>query len=296
VAGIEVQSMRLMAEINTSPNKMRRDFCQAIEVVFSLPLNTAIDLRRYFSDCAAWCAARFGQDNILSADVHLDESAPHCHVLIAPIQDGRWVGGKLIDRSNTHALRESFKRNVANGYGLRMVDKMQGTQKANAIVMVLKAIEAGHREVIAMPLWQPLRQSIERDPAPFVAALGLMLGEKTPAKPKTMAQIFTSTGKGPKRETLHLPKTKPIGIDRHGAANIAAPMKPIGIVRRLPKPITIADSTKNNQSLSCVGFASPEYLNGLADEQWYLNQAAHQRDDGYTVERDFDTASVDVPS
>ncbi|WP_290871942.1 plasmid recombination protein [Aquabacterium sp.] len=64
-----------------------------LEAVFSLARTTQIDLRAYFTDCVRWAADYFGGwQNILSADVHLDEGAPHCHVLILPILEGRLRG------------------------------------------------------------------------------------------------------------------------------------------------------------------------------------------------------------
>ena len=291
-AGVVALAARLMAIINTSPDKMRRDYCQAVEIVFSLPPTTTIDAAQYFADCVAWCRERFGADNILSADVHLDESAPHCHALIAPIHDGRWVGSSLIDRTNTQALRESFEREVAAVYGLRMMDRLTGRRKSDAVAMVLAHIEKHERAVIASPLWQPLRQAIERNPAPFVACLGLELTDRTPAKQKTMAQIFTSPGKGAKRETLHLPKPNPIGI-----AASAKPVNPIGIDRHLSvtkpataNPIGIENRAEKHQSLSCVGI-------GFSKQRiaaYSIADSSGLKDDGRTVERDLDASPPDL--
>jgi hypothetical protein len=213
-ASVLTKAAKLMADVGSAPEKMRRDYCQAVEIVFSLPANTKLDTAEYFKACVAWCSERFGSGNILSADVHHDEAAPHCHALIAPIQAGRWMGGRLIDRTNTQNMRESFGRQVAAVYGLRMFDKLAGKLKADAVATVLKEVEKSHRTVIASNLWQPLRQAIERNPAPFIASMGLELAEAPAKKMRTMAQIFTSTGKGAKRETLHLSKSNPIGIER----------------------------------------------------------------------------------
>jgi hypothetical protein len=258
VGGVLALAAQLMADIGTSPEKMRRDYCQAVEVVFSLPAATTIDTAQYFVDCVAWCRERFGDGNILSADVHHDESAPHCHALNAPIQDARWVGGKLIDRRvNTPAMRDSFGRQIAAKYGLSMVDKMTGKRKGDAVALVLADIEMHQRAVIASNLWQPLRQAIERNPAPFIASMGLAVVDRPAKKMKTMAQIFTSTGKGAKRETLHLQKQNPKGIKPNlKSAN------PVGIdgeiTARKPaiaNPLGIKNGGEKLQSLSCVGIA-----------------------------------------
>ena len=242
-ADVVAKALQLMERIGTSPDKMRRDYCQAVEIVFSLPAETAIDTQRYFADCFKWCCLRFGNENILSADVHLDESTPHCHALIAPIQSGRWVGGKVIDRTNTKALQESFVKRVASVYGLKMVERLTGKRKGDAVAMVLKHIENNDRGLLQSSAWVAIRQAIEHNPAPFIAAMGIELADKPQAKLKRMEQIFTSTGKGAKRETLHLPKRNPIGIASQ--ANNPAQANPIGI----------QNNGEKHRSLSCVGIA-----------------------------------------
>ena len=249
-AGVVAMALQLMESIGISPDKKRRDYCQAIEIIFSLPARTTIDIKRYFPDCFEWCCARFGAENILSVDVHLDESNPHCHALIAPIQSGRWVGGKLIDHTNTKVMTESFLKQVASVYGLKMGEKLTGSCKWEAVAMVLEYIENHDRGLLQSPAWPPIRQAIERNPAPFLTAYEIKLENKPPAKLKTMAQIFTSPGKGAKRETLHLPKRNPLGIDAQ--ANKPAQANPIGFQNKGEK----------NQSLSCVGIA--HFKNSLA--------------------------------
>ena len=242
-AGVVAKALQLMESIGTNPDKMRRDYCQAVEIVFSLPAETAIDTQRYFTDCFTWCCLRFGAENILSADVHLDESTPHCHALIAPIQSGRWVGGKVIDRTNTKALQLSFAKQVASVYGLKMAERLAGSRKGEAVAKLLGHIDKHDRGLFLSPTWQPLRQAIERNPAPFLTAYGLELENKLPASLKTMAQIFTSAGKGAKRETLHLPKRNPIGI----ASQVNKPAQ--------ENPIGIQNKNEEHRSLSCVGIA-----------------------------------------
>jgi hypothetical protein len=249
-AGVVAMALQLMESIGISSDKMRRDYCQAIEIIFSLPANTTIDIKRYFFDCFAWSCARFGDENILSVDVHLDESTPHCHALIAPIQSGRWVGGKPINRSNTKALSESFLKQVASMYGLKMVERLTGKRKGDALATVLGYIENHDRGLLQSLAWPPLRQAIERNPVPFLTAYGIELENKPPAQLKTMVQIFTSPGKGEKRERLYLPERNPIGI----ASKVNKPSQ--------ANPGGIQNNSDKNQSLSCVGIAN--FANSIA--------------------------------
>ena len=249
-AGVVAMASQLMASIGTSTEKMRSDYCQAIEIVFSLPANTVIDIDRYFAHCFEWCCARFGVENILCVDVHLDESTPHCHALIAPIQSGRWVGGKPIDRTNTKAMSESFSKQVASVYGLKMAERLTGKRKGDAVAKVLGHIENSDRGLLQSSAWVAIRQAIERNPAPFLTAYGIEMENKPSANLKTMAQIFTSAGKGAKRETLYLPKRNPLGI----TSQLCKPLQ--------ANTIGIQNKGEKNQSLSCVGIA--HFQNSIA--------------------------------
>ena len=246
-AGVVAMASQLMESIGISPDKMRHDYCQALEFVFSLPANTTIDIERYFADCFEWCSERFGVENILSVDIHLDESTPHCHALIAPIQSGHWVGGKPIDRTNTKAMSESFSKQVASLYGLKMAERLTGKRKGDAVAKVLGHIENSDRELLQSSAWVAIRQAIERNPAPFLTAYGLELDNKQPTNLKTMAQIFTSAGKGAKRETLHLPKRNPIGIEARANKPTQA-NKPA----QANKPIQANNPTQANNSCTRI--------------------------------------------
>lgn len=247
-------AVQRLGSVGLTHNKMRRDYCQAVEVMFSLPAGTPIDTRRYFDDCLTFCAARFGVDNIMAADVHLDEANPHLHILIAPIEGGRWAGGAVITKDRVKAMREAFSK-IAGRYGLKMSERLTGSRKGEAVAMVLQAIETGHSALFQSPLWQPVRKAIERNPEPFMASLSLTLTDRPAKKLKTMTQIFTSPGKGAKRETLHLSKRNPIGIE-----SPAKPSNPIGIDRALTgrneapaKPIGIEKQGCKKRSPPCVG-------------------------------------------
>ena len=289
VAGVLGLAAQLMTDIDHKPK--RRDYCQAVEVVFSLPPTTTIDTAQYFAACVAWCCERFGAGNILSADVHHDESAPHCHALIAPIQGGKWTGGKMIEREPYREMRESFGRQVAAVYGLSMAERLTGKRRAHAVAMVLGHIENHDRGLLQSPAWVGIRQAIERDPATFTTAYELQLADTPAKKMKTMAQIFTSTGKGPKRETLRLRKPNPIGIEPSPKT-----ANPIGIDGKetvmkpaIANPIGIENRGVKVQSLSCEGLLSRSAV--LLQIQEQTRTVA--KDDGRTVERDFDAPAPD---
>ncbi len=268
----------------------RKDYTQAIEVVFSLPAESEIGRAEYFAACVAWCAGRFGDENILSADVHLDQAVPHCHALIAPIQAGEWVGHKLLQQDAYKAMRDDFQEAVAGKYGLRMPERLKGARKADAVAMVLQNIKNHDRALLSSPAWESIRRAIERDAGPFLTAYGLELKD-APAKPtKTMHEIFQGPGKGAKkeRETLHLRRSNPKGIEpsptRANPIGIEAKEALMETVTSNPKGIEGRFQTggQKTQSLSCVGIE----LSGVCLEWLGLGLSRESGVEGRTVELD----------
>ncbi|MDX3908023.1 MAG: plasmid recombination protein [Pigmentiphaga sp.] len=104
--------------------RQRSDGVRAIEFVFSLPKGAFREERPYFAACLGWVADGFGGlVNIMSADVHLDEGAPHMHVLVLPLVGNRLVGSDLVGGpSKLRALQQSFRKRVAEPFGFDGVE------------------------------------------------------------------------------------------------------------------------------------------------------------------------------
>ena len=199
--------------------KLRRDFTQAVEVVFSLSPDTTVNIVDFFRRCVIWAGDQFGVDNILTADIHRDQAAPHCHVLVLPLVNGRMVGSKLIDRPATAKLHTAFA-SVAKEFGLMPPPaNLSGASRLNGTQMVLARLESTQDAILRSALWDTTRDAIKANPAPYMAALGI---NRDVVKPKaalrTMAQIFTSPGRGPKVE-----QQKPIGLEHNSSRNRTLP-------------------------------------------------------------------------
>ena len=142
--GVQAQAGALLDAAKIDTSKMRRDYCQAIELMFSLPLDATPEPVEYFRRCLDWIAIEMRLP-VLSAVVHLDQAKPH--VLLLPMRDGKHVGSYPIGIAALRALRESFFNMVAGPAGLkRQGAKMAGTVKRLAVATVLKTCEAQGRQ------------------------------------------------------------------------------------------------------------------------------------------------------
>lgn len=199
--------------------KDRKNGVLGVELVFSLPTNHELDVIEYFTACAHWAGAAFGGlDNIISVDIHRDEAQDHAHVLLVPLIDGRLRGSDAIGgKRNMSELQAKFYKDVASGFGFcKPRSKLSGHHKANINREVLDKLR--NDPAAKSAAWAVIRDTVERDPMPYALALGI--DTTTPAKPgKTMAQIFTSTGKGRKKEN-------PIGNQTIKPYRVSAPPEP----------------------------------------------------------------------
>lgn len=255
-AQVQALAMSLMAAAGLHPDAMRRDHVQALEFVFSLPPSSRVDRAAYFARCLAWLMGALPLP-VLSAVSHADEVAPHLHVLLLPLADGVYAGGKPVERPKLLRLRESFFNVVAGPAGLqRESAKLRGEPKRWAVAAVLARCEAMGLPAANGPLWPVLMVAIERDPTAAVRALGIEL-----AAPKDrQAQA------GP----------NPIGIE---GDTMSSKANPIGIGKQREKM----------QSLSCVGIdpkptlkTAPEFRPGRAPampEQAHADRAKADADD-----------------
>lgn len=179
--------------------RIRKDAVIAIEVLFSLPVAAEeIPIIEYFEDCLAWTLEQFKPGEILTADIHFDEAAPHMHVILLAITASALHGAKIKgNKYGNHLRQQHFCDNVAAKYGLQKPPaRLSKSDRVKAAKKVLSAIESSADPLTQSSHFQLIKRAIEEDPAPWAQSLGIEI-EVTPAEKRTFVQIMTSKGKGP---------------------------------------------------------------------------------------------------
>lgn len=173
-AGVVALADQVASQAGIDLKAMRRDHCQAVELVFSVAADAGIDDGGYFRDCLQWAERVFPGVAVLAADIHRDESAPHAHILLSPIKGGKFVGSALIGRVELAKLRESFWQEVAGPAGFRRSGgKLCGASKEAARMAVVKRLELLQAPELRGPLWNITAKQIAADPLPYLIALGI---------------------------------------------------------------------------------------------------------------------------
>ncbi len=75
--------------------------------------------KEFFRDCVMCFAERYGEENIISAVVHMDETNPHIHLNLIPVLNGRLCSKQLFDRKALRELQTDFHEKVGKKWGLK---------------------------------------------------------------------------------------------------------------------------------------------------------------------------------
>ncbi len=176
----------------------RKNGVMAVEVLFSLPIDRhQQDTKPFFVDCLQWLNKTFAGE-LLSFDVHLDESAPHAHALILPLIDGKMQGNSLIGSTgNLMRLINLFHKEVARHYGLSRADykRLTANDKQSIEQQVLTRLRGD--SVLKSSVWACVRDAIHKDPMPWAQMLGVNKPQQDYSKvAKSFVDIKRSKGKG----------------------------------------------------------------------------------------------------
>jgi hypothetical protein len=168
----------------------------AVEVLFSLSIDRHTqNTMPFFTDCHAWVKQTFAGE-LLSFDVHLDESAPHAHAIILPLIDGKMQGNSMIGgKGNLMRLINLFYNQIATRYGLAKASRkrLNAKDKQSIEQQVLARVKSD--PVMQSSVWPCVRDAIHKDPMPFAQMLSIE-PDKTLHKAKSFVDHKRSKGKG----------------------------------------------------------------------------------------------------
>ena len=188
----EIVSLRNSLVSDAGIKKLRSDAVEGLEVLFTWPFQDQECPRQYFEDCTLWAAEHF-QVPILSSVVHLDESSPHCHLLMLPLTNGRMIGSALFGTARHLAMHlDAFYREVGAKYGIARkppepkLSPITRDYVIHTAQTILNAISGLTEETIAI-LLEPHRKSPRR----VAEHLNIALPVEVPRKPSKFIEIMT---------------------------------------------------------------------------------------------------------
>ena len=102
--------------------------------------------QEFFRDCAEFLSCKYGEENMISAIVHMDETTPHMHLNFIPVNEGRLSSKSLFDRQKLAQLQTEFYESVGKKWGLqRGKEGSQAKHLSTAEYKAKKIIESAEQ-------------------------------------------------------------------------------------------------------------------------------------------------------
>ena len=177
--------------------KLRKNVVMGVEVLYSLPTGWhRQDTKPYFTDCYKWTLKTFAGE-LLSFDIHLDESTPHAHAIILPLIDAKMQGDKLKgDRAVIKQRQKAFYDDVASQYGFEYQDltRLNARDKQTIAREVMRRLNGDGVQTSIIHAW--VRDKIFQDPIAVAQMLGIEVSPAKQTKARHFVDIARSKGKG----------------------------------------------------------------------------------------------------
>lgn len=88
------------------------------------------DTKRFFKESFKYLQHKVGKDNVISANVHMDENTPHMHFSFVPINsDGSLSAKKKVNREFLRKIQDEFPRYLSRNCGFDIERGMEKSTK-----------------------------------------------------------------------------------------------------------------------------------------------------------------------
>lgn len=165
----------------------------------------------------------------------MDEAAPHCHVLLLPIVDGRMVGSDLHGgRTKLIAMQAAFQEEVRARYGMARHAPTKRHSAAVRAEAIRRVQDRLRKDGLPEAFVVALSMIDARDPEPLLRVLGLSMPAPTPRQ--SFVAIMTRPTKPDLQNPIGKARTNPIGEAGRAGPTETLPYPCVGKGFIEPKP------------------------------------------------------------
>ncbi|APC82150.1 MobV family relaxase [Clostridium botulinum] len=135
----------LIEKIRESEKAIRKDAVLLDEFIISSDRDffknmNENEIKKFFETSKQFFAERYGEENIISANVHLDETTPHMHLDVCPLRNGRLQSKNIFTRNELRNIQEELPKTLKNN-GFEIERGVKGSTQKHIDIQTLKARE-----------------------------------------------------------------------------------------------------------------------------------------------------------
>ena len=123
-----INRLNLKRRLRSDANVMCQVLCTASSDFFAD--KTEQEIKQFFVECYNTLSKKYGEENVVSAFVHLDEKTPHMHFNFVPVtKDKRISSRDLFTRQTLTELQTEMHSKVFSKYGLDRGETKEDKQR-----------------------------------------------------------------------------------------------------------------------------------------------------------------------
>lgn len=126
--------------VSKVPHSTRKDLNVMSTWIVTCPPELKEDrekMERFFQITHDFCRKRYGDDNVMTGCVHMDETSPHIHIPVVPVIDGRISAKALFTRKELNGFHKDLEEEMFKEFGIKGLI-LNGRTKGNYTVSELK--------------------------------------------------------------------------------------------------------------------------------------------------------------
>ena len=118
-------------------NKIRKNGVAMTEFLFTASTQffenmIPQEIHSYFENCYEFVCKKYGKENVIAADVHLDEKTPHMHLELVPIHKEK-LDARSLFNNKLDQLQEEVHQEVFSKYGLERGDSHRKAKHVSSL-------------------------------------------------------------------------------------------------------------------------------------------------------------------
>ncbi len=155
--------MKEVEIITGEPVVKRKNSVLAYEIVLSFSRESDVDIEHWKELNLKWLNDTFGEENVLAADLHMDETTPHIHAIVVPIDERNHLCAKSFTggRGAMFKLQNSYAKYM-NPLGLERGKMYSRSKKQDLNRFYALLNEAVSATAPVMEVGEPVESYIER--------------------------------------------------------------------------------------------------------------------------------------
>jgi hypothetical protein len=159
--------------IQATERPLRKNGVVAVEVVFSLPVNTSVNVDSFFKETVDWLKD-YWNCPLVSAVVHKDEANPHLHAIVLPLRNGRMAGSALVGfKPELAAMKRSHHEAVGSHCGLTLVESVPRFRRYTAAKDIVTRLQLNPSWLSHPSILAALLNAVAARPAELMSVLGI---------------------------------------------------------------------------------------------------------------------------